>query len=357
MKSKFINYSIYALMVAFVLPLALGLTLTSCDKDDDDEPGVDTALVSLITEAQDLHDDAVEGTSVGFYTAGSKATLQTAIDAAQTVVDDDKSTQEEIDAAKANLQAAIDTFEDAEIQDVSTDGLVAQWLFNGDASDNTGNGHDGEAKAGHSHWGAGSATLTTDRFGNASAAYQFDEGGNIEVPYSTALNPSSMSLSWWIYMEEQENNDYMISMNRWNTYKVNLQTINRVFFTTKVEDPASAGDFIYNDRDHDGDGLVAGTWYHLAVSFGGGHMKFYIDGVMVKDWDNVPNSSIVNISSDPVNLIFGQDLPTSIYSTDDTSPYYVNWGGFYKGKLDDIRLYNRVLTDSEVTSIYNLEKP
>ena len=52
----------------------------------------------------------------------------------------------------------------------------------------------------------------------------------------------------------------------------------------------------------------------------------------------------------------GQYLPIDIYSTDDASPYYVNWGGYFKGKIDDVRFYNRVLSDSEITSIYNLKK-
>jgi hypothetical protein len=234
-----------------------------------------------------------------------------------------------------------------------SNGLVASYSFSGNALDASGNGNNGTVTTGHEFWGAGTPVLTTDRFGNADNAYYFDAGGNIEIPYTSILNSPMMSLSWWVYMEEQPNNDYMISLDRWNCFKVNLQDINRVFFTVKVEDPATPGEFIYSDRDHDGDGLVAEQWYHLAVSFGAGHMKFYIDGVMVKDWDNVPDAAILDISNDPVNLTIGQDLPTSVYSTDDTSPYYVNWGGYFKGKLDDINIYNRVLTDEEVTALYN----
>jgi len=226
-------------------------------------------------------------------------------------------------------------------------GLVASYPFNGDATDVTGNGNDGTVTAGYTGWGGGTPVLTTDRFGKADKAYYFDQGGNIEVPYSTILNPGSMSLSWWIYMEDRPNNDYMISMNRWSCYKVNLQEADKVFFTTKVEDPANPGTFIYNDRDHAGDGLTPETWYHLAVSFGGGHMKFYIDGVLVKDWDDVPEADIVDISAEPHNLVFGQAKPTSEY-VDETDP------DFFKGKLDDIRIYNRVLADTEVVVLYNL---
>jgi hypothetical protein len=78
-------------------------------------------------------------------------------------------------------------------------------------------------------------------------------------------------------------------------------------------------------------------------------MKFYIDGVMVKDWDDVPNANIVDISADPVNLTFGQDLPTDLYADDDV--HNVAWGGFFKGKMDEIRIYNRVLTDAEVLAL------
>ena len=224
-------------------------------------------------------------------------------------------------------------------------GLVASYPFNGDATDASGNGNDGTLTAGFSAWGAGMPVLTTDRNGNADQAYYFDMGGNIEVPYSTILNPGTISISWWIYMEERANNDYMISLNRWDCYKVNLQEANKVFFTTKVDDPENPGSFIYNDRDQEIDGLVAEQWYHLAVSYGNGHMKFYIDGVLVKDWDNVPNANIVDISSDPVNLVFGQERPTSAY-TDETGE-----GGWFKGKMDDIMIYNRVLSDEEVLAL------
>ena len=352
MKCKLFKFSFKAILMAVAVTFAAGLVFTACNNDDDDPvPGNNTALKALIVEAQELHDNAVEGTSVGFYEVGSKAELQTAIDASQKVVGNASSTQEKLDGAKANLNAAITVFKGKKIQDVSTDGLIAQWLFNGDATDNTGNGFDGTLTKGPDTWGEGIPVLTADRFGNDNSAYYFDKGGNIEVTYASALNPASITLSWWIYMEERANNDYMISMNHWNCFKVNLQTENKVFFTTKVEDPENEGEYIWNDRDHAGDGLEAEKWYYLAVSYGGGHMKFYIDGALVKDWDNVPDSRIVDISSEPVNLVFGLEMPLSTYDSPD-------WDGcFFKGKMDDFRLYNRVLADQEVSSIYTLEKP
>ena len=146
-------------------------------------------------------------------------------------------------------------------------------------------------------------------------------------------------------MEERANNDYMISMQGWNCYKVNLQTENKVFGTVKANDPDNPGSFIISDKDHAGDGLLAEQWYHLAITFGGGHMIFYIDGVMVKDWDDVPDGDIVDISAAPHNLVFGQEKPTSEY-TDQTGD-----GDFFKGKMDDFRIYNRVLNSAEILAL------
>lgn len=86
-------------------------------------------------------------------------------------------------------------------------------------------------------------------------------------------------------------------------------------------------------------------------------MVFYLNGVMVKDWDDTPGTAI-SLSAAPVNLVFGQDLPTSTYvATPDSSPFYVNYGGFYIGALDEVRIYKSVLSASQVTSIYDVEKP
>ncbi|MBU1873943.1 hypothetical protein KJ688_09490, partial [bacterium] len=49
------------------------------------------------------------------------------------------------------------------------DGLVAYYPFNGNADDESGNGHDGDT-TGHS------PVITIDRFGNINSAYEFDSG-------------------------------------------------------------------------------------------------------------------------------------------------------------------------------------
>jgi hypothetical protein len=231
-----------------ILPLSVALFISGC-KDDTTCPTVDyTTLDATIVSSQALHDGAVEGTEIGQYLAGSKAELQTAIDNAKTVRNTNCVTQAELDAANTNLNAAVTVFNSKKVTDVSPDNLIAHWLFNGDAKDATANHNDGTPTAGHTYFGGGAApSLVADRHGNPSYCYHFDQGSNIEVPYSSALNPVAMTISLWIKMEEQPNNDYILAMNRWNGYKLNLQDAN-FFLPLKL----ILAVFYHYDRDKPG---------------------------------------------------------------------------------------------------------
>ena len=77
-----------------------------------------------------------------------------------------------------------------------------------------------------------------------------------------------------------------------------------------------------------------GSWHHLVVVFFNLECTIYSDGVLVKDalFDKTPitNSGV---------LYFGDD-------SDGGNEYY-------KGLLDDVRIYKRALTPSEVQSLYH----
>ncbi|MEK8129998.1 glycoside hydrolase family 3 N-terminal domain-containing protein [Paenibacillus filicis] len=69
-----------------------------------------TALSSLIASAQGKYDAAVEGTRPGQYPAAAKAALQTAINAAKTVLNNTAATQAEVEKAVTDLNQAVQTF-------------------------------------------------------------------------------------------------------------------------------------------------------------------------------------------------------------------------------------------------------
>ncbi|MEP0366308.1 MAG: LamG-like jellyroll fold domain-containing protein [Cyclobacteriaceae bacterium] len=335
--------------------------LASCS-DDDPETKVDKTQLSVkITEANDVLDASVEGTAEGQFQIGSKAVLEAAISLAQQVNDSEEVTQEQVDNATTSLDQAILDFKAKEVIAIEPDALVGHWTFDegegSSASDFSGNSRNGTLTAGHSNWGAGSPEWTTDRYGNAGKALHFADGANVEIPYATALNPETMTISLWVNADVVDPiwaNNYMVSLNRWNGFKFQLQSANKAFMTVKA-DVDGAADPAYYDRDNESPELPQGEWLHIAVSFGGGEMTFYVNGQEIKRWDNTPGTAI-SISDAPVNLTIGQDLPTSIYSSDDSSPYYVDWGGYFKGSLDEIRIYNKVLTATQISSIYDVEK-
>ncbi|UJF36406.1 cohesin domain-containing protein [Paenibacillus hexagrammi] len=74
-----------------------------------------TALLALIANAQSKHDAAAEGTGSGQYPAGSKATLQAAIDQAKAIADEISATKEQVEQALSTLNAALQTFMDSVI--------------------------------------------------------------------------------------------------------------------------------------------------------------------------------------------------------------------------------------------------
>ena len=69
-----------------------------------------TELTARITEARSIHDAAVEGALAGQYPAGSKATLQAAINKAQAVTDAASATQAQVGKAITDLNKALQAF-------------------------------------------------------------------------------------------------------------------------------------------------------------------------------------------------------------------------------------------------------
>jgi len=356
--------SVQFILMATVL-LSAGL-LASCDDGDDTPPVVKTDLEASITAANLLLSTTIEGVATGNYLKGSQAPLTAAVASAQAVADDATAIQATVTNATVSLNAAIATYNGLIVVPIDPTNLIGQWTFDqitaatvgAVVKDYSGNGRDGTIKAGHAFWGAGIPALAADRYGIAGKALHFDKGSNVEIPYNTALNPTTMSISLWAKADVNApiiNNQYMVSMNRWNGYKLQFQDSPKAFFTVKAN-VAGVVDPAYYDRDNASPLVTQGQWWHIVVTFGGGHMIFYLNGVLVKDWDNTPGTAISQ-SAAPVNLIFGQDLPSTGYSLSDADPNYLNWGGFYIGALDEVRMYKTVLTASQVTSIYTVEKP
>lgn len=343
-------------VLLFSLPLTMMISSCSKDEGSTPTPADKTALKAKIDLAEALYNSTVEGTRPGEYEAGSKAAFLTVINAANAVYADPNASQTAVTNATAQLQAAIDTYNSHRINEIAAANLIGYWKMNGNPADSSGKGNNGTIKTGHAYFGAGTVTPAADRFGHAGMAYHFDAGGNIEVPYTTALNPQQMTISLWLKKKPNGrtlNADTytLLALNRWNGYKFQLQGANKLFYTVKA---ANGTDTTIYDRDDETAVLDTNVWYHGVVTYKPGEMNFYLNGDLVKSWTNTPYTPITLPT--PMNFVIGQDLPTDKYLTVD-GDFQVAWGGYWTGDLDDVMFYNVALDATQVHSIYLNQKP
>jgi len=230
---------------------------------------------------------------------------------------------EQLNAILAQLNAAPTTL---------LDGLVAYYPFTGNAGDSSGNGNHGTVNG---------ATLTVDRFGNASKAYSFDGNNNwISVTDNILLNPSTaLSISLWEKSSAIQNNCGIIG--KWNNFNgnsgygqeqyvlyagPNSTGVNFIILT--ANDTAISNERIlvkYND----------GNWHHFVGVYDGYKLSLYRDNILI---DSAPLTGTINT--------FAQDLEIGRYSGGSGTGTNVN---YFTGQIDDIRIYNRALNQSEIT--------
>jgi hypothetical protein len=344
------------LITVVIMVMALAVVFQSCKKSAA-KPDYNSNKTKLIAETDSLttvYNQAVEGKQAGDYVIGSKAALQTALTLAKSV-QTGQFTQQQVNNATANLLRAAAQFNVNLIQQISAANLIASWTFSGNANDVSGNGHNGTLQTG---WvgpygapavdGATLPVLVADRYGVANSAYYFNNGAYIEVPFALSLRPSSFTICAWIEPNMASNGNYIFSVDRWNGYKFQLQGGDLPFLTVNT----STGD---HDQDDGGPSVTLGVWTQVVASFTNGTEKFYINGVLVKT---------ANITGDPTTLIspppvaIGNELPKSAYNfTDPNSPNAYYGGNYFMGAIDDVHLYNKVLSDTEVKSLYTMEAP
>ena len=90
--------------------------------------------------------------------------------------------------------------------------------------------------------------------------------------------------------------------------------------------------------------IALNTWYHLVATINGTQEKVYVHGMLVSSGNNF--NTPTHVSSR--DLSFGVDVSPSGYA-----PYVDGCTGWFNGKIDDIRIYNRPLTPSEVLQLYH----
>jgi hypothetical protein len=207
--------------------------------------------------------------------------------------------------------------------------LKGYYPFNGNANDESQNTYNGII------YGAG---LVADRFGNPSKAYEFNGVDNWIDIGNNVLN-GARTISVWFKPGQIINSSLTDSTAL--IYRDVDGTASEAGFVFKQ----GTGKLIFRIRldsknyqlESDNTEWMQDTWYHaLGTVDGTTGMKLYINGVLQSDADPLMVSAVKNRSE-----------KTGVG----------RWGksglGYFKGVLDDIRIYTRSLTEAEALELFH----
>lgn len=336
------------------------MVLGSC-KDDEGDPivqGDKTALNALIVEADALATAATTSEYPETAIDAFKATLATVKTTAATPL-----TQVQINNLVTQLTAAMTTFESQAYGFIDEDlYLNAGWHFD-EGSGTTATAfssvkHVGTFKTGNAGvFGANAMSPSWVDGVNGGKAIYLNNGAHLEVPYTTAFLPANITISVWIKPLELYENNYIVSQNYWNGYKLQTQGGGKPFFTYKKVD----GDIVDADNETD-NSIKAGQWNHIVVSVNGttNELKFYVNATLTKTW-TVDTKDIGPLTQtltapDPQPFIIGcvaTDAELASWSWTETPSTL----GYFKGAIDELKIYNIALADGQVSRLYTDEKP
>jgi len=223
---------------------------------------------------------------------------------------------------------------------VLDEGLVAYYPFNGNANDESGN---------NLHGTVDSATLISDRFGIPNSSYSFNKS-NITVQDNDLLDfTNQFSLCVWYKsdsvstylgqgimgkLREEGGGRYGIQLaNPGDLYGVQPDFPKIIF---GINNSQSGGNCHYHS-----DGLLIG-WHFVVGTYDGQNIKLYFDGDLV---DTQPTSVILPVDNTPLYIgreSGGIDSPVPSGETI----------RFFFGEIDDVRIFNRPISQDEISLLY-----
>lgn len=185
----------------------------------------------------------------------------------------------------------------------------------------------------------------TDRNAIENATAVLDGASGLIVPDNAALNLGTSNFSIGVWVKTDQTSKMMIWQESGAGGPADKQSWLRIGDNTSdrmlrfdVED--SNGGAILNVGDADFSGGVSdGSWHHVVCVREGSITRVYIDGTFIKEMDKAP---IRDISSEQAFKIGLQETEPGVY------------GAYFTGALDDLVVYNKALTATEVADLYSL---
>ena len=221
-------------------------------------------------------------------------------------------------------------------EEPSLQGLVAYYPFDGNARDASGNGHHGSVRG---------AAPTVDRHGNTAGAYAFDGRDDVVVvPNGPAFNDQpAFTLSLWVAFNDPYSESFggngvtgLLAKGTNYDYQYILGAGSREprhdLFAVAWQSAGGNVTAAIGDLN-----LVRdGAWHSIVGVVSAEVSKLYVDGNLIatggasagRRWNTSGNADVT------IGGILQQ-----------------GGTGFFSGKIDDVRIYNRALSDAEVAAL------
>jgi prepilin-type N-terminal cleavage/methylation domain-containing protein len=265
--------------------------------------------------------------------------------------------------------SASDTQAIGPISDNLDYGLVAEWKFNGDVLDSTGNIPASQIKF---YANGSTATPTTPTYSsgadNAASGSLFINGASsqyLDAGNSSKYNTQEITFSAWVKSNSSASFQSIIAKEFQYKYRINYintsgvtsgDSLIGVALNTNgqynVSNPSIGGwDILTQFNTKPSVSMMAGSWYHIVatISTNNNIIKVYINGELVG------SSTFIGFS--PINFFNNNKLYLGAYcNTNDLSKLCANnanMAEFFSGYIDDARVYSWALDQSFVRALYS----
>jgi gliding motility-associated-like protein len=198
-------------------------------------------------------------------------------------------------------------------------GLVGWWPFCGNANDESGNGNNGTVN------GSG-VNLILDRFNNNNQAYKFSGGGNILLNNLPTMGNQDFTITSWIKTNNLTNRKGIACWGQdipWSSSYFYVTSLGFLKF-----------DFAYNGGPQSPIFIADDNWHFVSVTCTNGMIQLFLDGIAT----STPIQMSPNINGS--NKALGANIDNSGANN-------------FIGALDDIGIWNRALTEQEISTLYN----
>ena len=177
---------------------------------------------------------------------------------------------------------------------------------------------------------SGSGCPTFNQSGKFGGVYNFDGNDNFDITYSFSLNINTFTFSSWVMISTTPGTFGIIGtrFDGENTFDLKVQS-------TLIQGDIGTGDGWLDTSADCSKTLSIGKWYNIVYAVYTNGYKSYVDGVQC---------STETFSGTPLLMKSGQTMKIGISYTNENM----------NGQIDELAIWNRTLSDTEITNLYNL---